>query len=183
VTVADESLLPLNATAQERALDLATSRVGDVPVMVRQVWNPDTCPLAVLPWLAWAYSVDNWNAAWTEAQKRAAIKNSVYIHRHKGTAGAVKTAIASLGYDATGVVEWFQKAPMGAPYTFEVDVTVNQVGIPDTSAFDDIVAAAESAKNVRSHLTGVNVLGETSGQFYFGCAVICGETVTINAES
>jgi phage tail P2-like protein len=181
--VTSTSLLPFNATSQEVALEGATARIGDVPVLVRESWDPDTCPSALLPWLAWAFSVDAWNASWTDAQKRAAIKNSVYIHRHKGTAGAVATAVGSLGYDATNIVEWFQQTPPAAPYTFDVQVVVDQVGIPDSSAFDDIVAAAESAKNVRSHLTGVNILGVTAGQFYFGCAVICGETVTINAES
>ena len=49
------SLLPRNATGAERAIEGATARVGAVPTPFRDLWNPDTCPAALLPWLAWAY--------------------------------------------------------------------------------------------------------------------------------
>ena len=64
-------LLPPSATKQERALALATSRVSDVPLPIRTLWNPDTCPLELLPWLAWALSVDTWDPNWSESIKRA----------------------------------------------------------------------------------------------------------------
>ena len=47
-------ILPPNATALERALADAGARLSDVPVVVRELWNPDACPAAHLPWLAWA---------------------------------------------------------------------------------------------------------------------------------
>ena len=52
------SLLPHNASPQERAIEAATARLADVPVPLRDLWNPETCPAELLPWLAWAFGVD-----------------------------------------------------------------------------------------------------------------------------
>lgn len=100
-------LLPHNATPQERAIEGATARIGDVPVRVRDVWNPQTCPLDVLPWLAWAFSVDEWDAGWSEDQKRATIASAIKVQQTKGTVGAVKRALAAAGYGDALVVERF----------------------------------------------------------------------------
>lgn len=174
-------LLPPNATEQECALAETVSRIGDVPVVVREMWNPDTCPANLLPWMAWAFSVDDWNDGWTEAQKRGAIKTSVNVHAHKGTIGAVKTALGSLGYDLT-LTEWFQKTPVGDPYTFTATVSVDQTGIPSNAVYESIVSVANSTKNLRSHLTGVNVQGITRATEYYAARVFMGEVINIQAE-
>ncbi|MBG8794166.1 phage tail protein I [Salmonella enterica subsp. enterica] len=31
------------------------------------MWNPATCPIRFLPYLAWAFSVDRWDESWTES--------------------------------------------------------------------------------------------------------------------
>ena len=41
-------LLPPNSTPAERALAEAVSRLGDVPVKIREVWDADTIPLLML---------------------------------------------------------------------------------------------------------------------------------------
>jgi phage tail P2-like protein len=82
----------------ERALEATTARISDVPILVRESWNPDTCPAALLPWLAWAYSVDEWDPAWTEANKRQAIKDAYNLNRRKGTVWAIKRQLVLLGY-------------------------------------------------------------------------------------
>lgn len=92
------SLLPPNATAAERNLEAATERISDVPVPLRDTWNPDTCPASLLPWLAWQFSVDQWDANWTDDVKRAVIKSAVNVHRHKGTIGAVRAVFTALGF-------------------------------------------------------------------------------------
>ncbi|MBL4929325.1 phage tail protein I [Fuscibacter oryzae] len=97
-----ETLLPSNATEAEVALDLATARIGEIPIVARTLWNPETCPTYLLPWLAWALGVDEWDSSWSEDAKRATIAASVDIHRHKGTVAAVKRAVAAAGLgDAT----------------------------------------------------------------------------------
>ncbi|MDT9105875.1 phage tail protein I, partial [Escherichia coli] len=118
-------LLPNNATPLEAALAEAIARISDVPTPARDVWNPDTCQANLLPWLAWAFSVDEWDADWSEAQKRAAIKAAVPVQRYKGTIGAVREALAALGFGVQ-VQEWFNQLPAGAPYTYRLLLTADQ---------------------------------------------------------
>lgn len=92
------SLLPPSSTSQERAIEGATARISDVPLPIRDLWNPDTCPSAILPWLAWQYSVDQWDAAWTDDVKRSVIAAAVNAHRHKGTVASIRSVLASIGF-------------------------------------------------------------------------------------
>lgn len=99
------SLLPPNATPQERALEGATERAASVPVPLRETWNPETCPAALLPWLAWAFSIDEWREDWSEGAKRASIRDAVMIHRRKGTVWAIKRVLANAGYGDARLIE------------------------------------------------------------------------------
>ena len=102
-----QTLLPNNATPQELALEQTTARGADVGAPIRPLWNPATCPAALLPWLAWALSVDEWEPTLTEAQQRAVIAASVGVHRRKGTVGAVRDAIAAAGLGDATLTERF----------------------------------------------------------------------------
>ena len=56
------SLLPPNATVLETATEEAMHQpISAINVPVRDLWNPAKCPLTLLPWLAWALSVDEWD--------------------------------------------------------------------------------------------------------------------------
>lgn len=102
-------LLPPNATPLERALaDLG--RWIEVPAPLSTLWSVDRCPVDLLPWLAWALSVDDWDDGWPEARQRAAIAESVELHRHKGTPWAVRRSIEALGYRDVALVEGRQTA-------------------------------------------------------------------------
>jgi phage tail P2-like protein len=171
-------LLPHNATDAERALSEATGRV--VPVPIRSLWNPATCAENLLPWLAWSVSVDEWNAAWTVSQKRGAIAASYGVHRYKGTVGAMNDALAGIGYDV-GLVEWFQKTPVASQYTFSLVVTIEQVGLA-AGGYNEIRDVALAVKNLRSQLTGIDVLALTSGSQWIGAAVVSGEITNLDAE-
>src|SRR5690554_6890823 len=111
------SLLPPSATSEERAIDHALSRIDSVEVPIRTLWNAEACPERLLPWLAWAWSADTWEADWTEQQKRDAIDALVFIHRHKGTPAAVQRAVDVVFSDAE-VQEWFDYG--GEPFRFRV---------------------------------------------------------------
>lgn len=177
------NLLPPNATPQEVALEGATSRISDIPVPLSDTYTPAAYGSALLPWLAWAFSVDEWNPAWTDAQKRQAIANSAFVHRHKGTIGALRTALDALGYDLS-IKEWFAKLPTAGPaYTFTLQIIIDQVGIPDVSQYDTIVSVANAVKNVRSSMIAVDVLGKKAGDIYLSGVAICGETVSITSEA
>ncbi|MEH6490751.1 phage tail protein I [Halopseudomonas sp.] len=145
--------LPPNATPAERHLALVAGHVNDVPVIVREVWNADTSPADLLPWLARAVSIDVWDPEWTTEQKRAAIKASLGVHRKKGTIGAVLDALGALGFTAK-VQEWFNQIPQADPYTYRLIIEVDQVGfdLEDVALLLEVVG---SAKNLRSHLTEI----------------------------
>lgn len=99
------TLLPPNATSAERAIEGATARIGAVPCLIADLWNPKNCPAALLPWLAWALSVDEWSPDWSEDAKRATIAEAAEIHRRKGTPWAIKRALASAGFGDAELVE------------------------------------------------------------------------------
>jgi phage tail P2-like protein len=99
------SLLPPNATAQERAVEQATARMASVPVLARDVWSPQNCPTALLPWLAWAFRVNEWDSGWPEETQRAVIAASVHVHKHKGTRGSMRRALTAAGYPDAEIIE------------------------------------------------------------------------------
>jgi phage tail P2-like protein len=170
------TLLPFNATAQELALEGATARISDVDVLVRESWDPATCPVALLPWLAWAMSVDWWDSTWTEAQQRATIAASLMVHRHKGTVGAVNRIMGALGYSGQ-IVEWWQTAPQGVPHTFAANVEISDRGITD-DAINAIAAQIDRVKPARSHYT-LNLIGRTTANDYVGAYTLGGDVVTL----
>lgn len=153
-------LLPSNATPQELALERSTARVGAVDVPVGDLWNPQTCPVSLLPWLAWALSVDVWDDTWSESVKRAQIQNSISIHRRKGTVKAVKDVVASFGSSLV-MTEWFENA--SPPYTFDLILTMGGSTPSDAAYQAQITSAIDRVKNVRSTYTlslGVSGLAE-----------------------
>jgi phage tail P2-like protein len=148
-------LLPPNATPAERALSEATARIGAVPVEIRDIWSPENCPENLLPWLADAFSVDQWDQNWTEAQKRAFIKASVSVHRRKGTIGAIREALEALSLSVQ-IQEWFAQETPGAPFTFKGIVEIDQVGF-DFANFAALLEILSRVKNVRSHLSSLEI--------------------------
>lgn len=99
MTLAQQTILPPSASSTERAFDLAyAARLSAVRTLVPSLWNADTCPASLLPWLAWALSVDDWDADWPEQMKRNACREAVEIHEHKGTPAAIKRALAVRGH-------------------------------------------------------------------------------------
>lgn len=163
-------LLPANSTPQEKALSLATSRVGSVAVEGRTLWSPQTCPAGLLPWLGWALSVDEWNTDWTEQQKRDAIAASIAIHRKKGTLGALRRALSVMGYEV------IINEATGEAYTFRIAIKIADVGIADNSVFEQAERITNRAKNARSHLLGIDAYGEVSGRSVILTGSMSGET-------
>ncbi len=170
-------MLPPNAKKTERAIESATARLGDVDAHLDTLRDPDAIPATLLPWLAWDRSVDLWDSAWTEVQKRAVVRSSIRVHQHKGTAGAMIDALAALDYTAVPV-EWFAQFPIGAPYTFRVDVEFTTA--PITAAiYDEVERIALSAKNARSHLTSIRASASQPGGFFVGGGTLSAETTTV----
>ena len=170
-----KSLLPLNSTQLERAMEAAFFEKTIVPL--RDLYNPDTCPVHLLPHLAWAWSVDRWDYRWSEATKRAAIRASYYIHKHKGTIGALRRVVEPLGY-LIEIVEWFQTLPEGVPGTFALKVGVLDTGITE-EMYQELDRLIDDAKPVSRQLTGLAISLETQGDLNVGVTLYDGDELDI----
>lgn len=171
------SILPPNATAVERAIDRASAAaLASLPVhLIRWVKDPDSCPLALLPWLAWEYQVDTWNIDWSEQKKRDAIKRAHYIHRHRGTVAAVRHALVDSPF-GTDIVEWFNQNPKGDPYTFRLNVYQNDLPVTEYDQ-QDLKLAVLRARNLRSWFS-VHVFGRLQGTTYAAGYMYATEKIT-----
>ena len=168
-------LLPPSSTPLERALANTVAKVSSVPTPTRDLWNPDTCPVELLPWLAWAFSLDDWDVTWTEVQQRAAVKASYSVHRYKGTIGSVKDALQAIGLGVQ-VQEWFNQIPAGDPYTYKLLLEVNQYGV-SLAQLETIQAVVENAKNLRSHMTTLDLTVASNATVYIGAVALSGNEI------
>lgn len=167
--------LPLNSTALERAVEFATAEVTPAPL--RSLYDPQTCPVGLLPYLAHECSVDRWDENWSEPVKRAAISASFYIHQHKGTIGAIRRVVEPLGY-LIDVVEWWQTVPEGVPATFALVVGVLDTGISEEMYYE-LTALIDDAKPVSRHLTGLAISLESKGSLNIAVALYEGDVIDV----
>ena len=171
------TLLPHNATPQERALEATTARPASLydpgqSLPIADLWNPDKCPVKHLPWLAWTLSVDIWDSTWPEAKMRAVIAASVDVHRKKGTPYAIRTALEAAGF--TDVV--ISEAVSGVKHDslFRHDGYLKYDGVAHWTIFgistssgpdhDTLVKIVTTHKPVRSRLYSSTIDGDT--QYY-----------------
>lgn len=151
-----DTILPPNSSVLERDIEESggKARIEAIDVPVGKLWNPQTIPAAILPYLAWALSVDTWDNEWPDNIKRQVIAASVEVHRKKGTVGAVKKAIAAIGIDVD-FEEWFQNG--GIPHTFTITAWSNNNRDEEDktkllpAAFNDINKGVNATKPVRAH--------------------------------
>lgn len=165
-------LLPSNSTPLERATAAALT-LGLDPSAIRGIADSARCPVDVLPWLAWAMSVEGWEAAETEEQQRALIRESIPVHKRKGTVGAIRRVLKAVGVTAD-YKEWTQ-IPGAVPYSFELiawanDNRAGEGAILSPQLFQRLRALVDATKNERSHYT-LKIGARFDGGFRFGNAV------------
>lgn len=170
-------LLPSNGIALERAAAEALAEIQRVPVPLRDLWRPETCPAHLLPYLAWAFSVDRWDPTWTVATKRGVIAQAFYVHRKKGTISALRRVVEPLGY-LLEVVEWWETSPEGIPGTFALRIGVLDTGITD-GMYQELERLIDDAKPLSRHLTGLDLAGETRGACYIAAATYDGDITAV----
>ncbi|MBN4667203.1 phage tail protein I [Pandoraea nosoerga] len=170
-------LLPPSSTPLERAAARALAEIARVPVPIRDLWNIRTCPVPLLPYLAWAVSVDRWDDAWPEATKREVIRKSFWLHKRKGTITSLRRAVEPLGY-LIEVIEWWQQAPATRRGTFRLRVGVLDTGITD-EMFNELARIIEDVKPATRHLVGLEVSLEARGHQFFGAATTHGQILTV----
>lgn len=172
-----KSLLPSGSTPLERAATEAMAEAVALKVPLRDLWSPDRCPLSLLPYLAWALSVDRWDQSWSEKTKRAVIKASFFVHKRKGTINAIRRAVEPLGY-LIELIEWWQTAPMGTPGTFALKLGVLETGITE-EMYLEVERLIDDAKPVSRHLTGLAISLETQGNLNVAVSLYDGDVIDI----
>ncbi|WP_095143474.1 phage tail protein I [Pseudomonas sp. Irchel s3b6] len=169
------SLLPLNSTPLELALEAANYE--DTLIPLRSLYNADTCPEHLLPYLAWAWSVDRWNNTWSPEAKRSAIRSAYDVHARKGTIGSLRRVVEPLGY-LIDVVEWFDTVPEGVPGTFALEVGLNDAGITE-ELYEELTWLIDDARPVSRHMTHLAISLQTQGVLDIAVCVYEGEEIDV----
>lgn len=171
----DSRLLPVGSSALEIAAAKAASEIERVPVPLRTLWNWRTCPVGLLPYLAWAFSVDRWDSDWPEETKREVVRNAWFVHAHKGTIGAIRRVVEPLGY-MINVSEWWETND--PPGTFRLDIGVLETGITEEMYYEMERLIAD-AKPASRHLIGLNIIQDIPGYLYTGALIYDGDIITV----
>ncbi|CCO22224.1 phage tail protein I [Maridesulfovibrio hydrothermalis] len=167
-----KSLLPPNASKLERDFSEVVARIGELHIPIDDLWNPETCPLGLLPYLAWALSVDVWDEDWPEDVKRAVVRESVAIHRIKGTPGAVEKMCAALGYDVR-VLEWFEYGGDHDRYKLKIKERMSDAD------YQHIITGDRVAKRQSQERDAIQVKLESESTVYIGGVVNRGRRIAI----
>ncbi|EPU1028125.1 TPA: phage tail protein I [Klebsiella pneumoniae] len=169
------SLLPPSSGDWLRYTEAGTARLSAITVALRTLWTPTACPVDLLPYLAWALSVDRWDKDWSAERKIAAIRKSYWLHRRKGTRAAVRRVIEDMGFSAT-FAEWFDVGD--APGTFRLEVDVNEVGLTQKT-LSELNRLVDDAKPVSRHLAQLNIAAKVRGDIRAGSTLCSGDIISI----
>ncbi len=170
-----DRLLPAGSSVLEVAAAEACARIEDIPVPLRKLWNAWDCPAELLPYLAWAWSVDRWDTSWSEATKRSVVDASQYVHRHKGTIGALRRVVEPLGY-LIRIIEWWKTGE--TPGTFRLDVGVLDTGITE-QMYNELERLIADAKPSSRHLIGLSINLDVNGALPVAAACYSGDELTV----
>jgi len=176
------STLPPALASDERFANLCEllwEQHEKLPLAKILLYLVDTAPeVALLP-LAEQFHVmgiEGWNLAETPEQQRRLIKESIAMHRLKGTRWAMKQVLVTLGM--RGVVsEWFEYG--GTPYHFRIDIDLSGRGMGSQDV-QRLLELVTQYKNVRSHLETIALnLTVRSPVPIIASALCAGETLTV----
>ncbi len=170
-----DRLLPTGSSPLEVAAAEALASIDGLSVPLRQLWDPQACPLVLLPYLAWAWSVDRWDTAWPESTKRAVVAASRAVHQRKGTVGAIRRVVEPLGY-LIRMIEWWKTGD--APCTFRLDVGVLDYGITE-EMYNELERLIADAKPCSRHLIGLSINLDAHGAIPMAAACYSGDALTV----
>ena len=147
------SILPTTCSDFELKFDELAERYNfDSPLC--DLWDADRCPEPLLIYLAWALSVDNWNEDWGLDVKRQVVKNSLDIHRLKGTTTSLKAAVDALGY-GIDLEYWHQNSEL-AKGTFRANIRASSTEITEET-YSEINSVINNNKRGTLHLDSFKI--------------------------
>jgi phage tail P2-like protein len=144
------SLLPANASSLEKNIVASFSDVvDDKDLLLKKLYNVDECPKELLVYLAWFFNVDFsiYNQLKEPAQ-REYIKQSINIHRKKGTLRALRDALKLDGYDIN-IVEWYQNNKQ--PHTAQIKLSTSNNDF-DLNFVRKIVSKNKNVQTILNYL-------------------------------
>ncbi|HBR5116543.1 phage tail protein I [Klebsiella michiganensis] len=169
------SLLPPSSRDWLRYTEAGTARLSEITVALRTLWTPTACPVDLLPYLAWALSVDRWDKDWPAERKIAAIQRSYWLHRRKGTRAAVRRVVEDMGFLAT-FAEWFEVGD--EPGTFRLEVDINDVGLT-AKTLAELNRLINDARPVSRHPAQLNIAAKVRGDILVGSTLCSGDIISI----
>ena len=111
----------------------------------------DTLPMEIVQLLAWQFNVNSEAKGWlltsTDAEKRELVKNSIRLHRTKGTKYAIEEVLRIVGFEGE-IQEWYDYG--GHPYHFKIKIT-SYKGL-DEGILRRLKSLIKEYKNARSFL-------------------------------
>jgi phage tail protein, P2 protein I family len=171
--MANKTLLPPTATKLEK--NLSKAMACEPPIPLRSLWDPQTCPNELLPYLAWQYSVDRWDEKWSEQIKRKVIAEAFEIHKLKGTKEAIRRAIEPFGY-LIKTTEWWQNNQ--TPGTFALEIGVLDTGITE-EYYNELSRIIDDVKPVSRQLSNLAIQLVSKGSLTIGVSGYDGNTLAI----
>lgn len=148
-------LTPPNSTSLERAVEsLVGGRVGAIDTPLRKIWSAEDCPESLLPWLAWALSIDSWDSSWPVKVKRARVASAIAVQRRKGTVQSIRDVVGAFGGSIV-LREWFESDPPATPHTFDLTLALSgeDGAAPSGTFIDQVIGEVSRTKPARSHFT------------------------------
>lgn len=170
-------LLPTGSSLLEKRAAECLQQAVQNQIEFANLINPRKCPVSFLPYLAWAFSVDYWEDYWGEEQKRQAIIDSYQNHSRKGTVGAVRRIVESLGYDFE-IREWFTEKKQRRPGTFSVFVGLKEQG-HDDKVYQELYRLIDDVKPVSRHINEITITFSSECHTHWFSAMHSGEVITI----
>ena len=152
----NKSLLPINASKLLKDLERSGLKISYLEAKNKDVLSPDKLGIDILPWLAWSLSIDSWSDDWSSDVKREMVKNSISLHRIKGTKKAIKQALDIVGVFGD-IVEWWEVTPKMIPHSFNIttylndNLNENSDVIIDLDTQKKLINLIENVKPARSH--------------------------------
>ncbi|CAN1599379.1 phage tail protein I [Pseudomonas mediterranea] len=170
------SLLPVNSSALERALDIGFARLLErIDPPFPKLMNPAATPAAFLPYLAADRGVNEWSTTAPEVEKRLTVELAWPTARQAGTRKALENAAKGLQL-VPEVRAWYEQTPVGSPYSFSVRAFTEQPYSEEIDArLDHRLADAKSERDTLTVSVGLSAFGK----HVIGAATLCGELTTV----
>lgn len=151
-------IMPPNLLADETvrkaasAIDIELNKIADLTNECYLINNLEILPENIIDMLGWQWHVDYYDNTLPLQNKRRLVKESIRVHKTKGTAWAVENVVKSI-LGNSNIEEWYEYE--GEPYHFRIICNKNTVGNISGSK---VIEAINSVKNVRSHLDEVRTV-------------------------